>query len=1060
MATNNPPTAPQVPESPSPPNRHNIPSVSDHTWEKPVAPTAPHGVDSNKDLYRSDSSSDLANREIESSADSSTEDSDETPGSPTASETKSLYKISNSAGSKGGKADLALKGKKKWWLIGGLMGILTPILLILVALFIMSLLQLPNYASNIAVFRLSRSALQIARTSAEIDSERAAMKAAEKGGMKKFISNTAKKIWTYEPKTKYKNLVAETKITYNGEITKIKLNGKDLVIREKWPSLWEKYPNRLKMAADIQTYVDSAYRNYSTSVRSQIAKDLRAKMGIKLIWWDDKRSTYKKLKKLTELEQDLLEYRNRRNKISETPENNLKTAQLKRAADEYNKILDDCEAKPKCLEKLAKGEIPEEVSEKLAKLIEPSFTSKAIGFINPIFEIAVWLCMIYDGSMIRSGGSINSQSDAAIKSYHALEVAADQQKNGDTTAEAIGAFNRLLSRDPKNKDDEASINAGDSIPDQYMRGNKQPDTSAEKGPQTSGFGDYTLLDAIPGISNFAEPLEAVADSFCPTLTDVKFMALAGVGLFIASLIGSGGAANIGEQAIAQGVKVFIKTMIKKAFWALFEKATYKMLAKKGWGFLRKFARDFAAIEIITGAAKLLVLHKAFVVNDGATSASSNFKNQADMGGDLQNNEMERQMLYGAPLTNKQALQGDKEVIAYLESQDKLKPISERYFAISNPRSLLSKLGYQVMYLKKISAAQYLGKFLSMANLGSLVDSLTPNTNKLVLAADGAVKSHYGILQWGWSGEDRALIASDRTFGVLENAEILKEAESILPDGTPGNTVQEIEDKYSICFTATMGSLLSGDGKSSDVKILRDDNGDVVVNKRLCSPNNLGPNNTEFNIPALKDAEHMVFRWRLNKMRENVLDEKLGIQNPTEDSAQTGATSGEVASIVEIAKREYNKHPQEWDSDVLKYTNNNKWAWCASFASWVYKEAGFPLTKGDANWLHSGVTDLIDYFQAHEIYFDFGTQDPQPGDMVMYGCRANPNIDDIYGCDPGHNGMRHVAIVESYDASTKTLTAIGGNEGGVTIKRTSFKVLADGCAPDMGMCIAGFGRIKQ
>jgi N-acetylmuramoyl-L-alanine amidase len=165
----------------------------------------------------------------------------------------------------------------------------------------------------------------------------------------------------------------------------------------------------------------------------------------------------------------------------------------------------------------------------------------------------------------------------------------------------------------------------------------------------------------------------------------------------------------------------------------------------------------------------------------------------------------------------------------------------------------------------------------------------------------------------------------------------------------------------------------------------------------------------------------------------------------------------VAAIVQIAKQEFNKHPQEYDSDVLKYTDGGTFAWCASFASWVYKEAGYPLTKGGVPWLHTTVTDLIAYFKKNETYIDYGEQDPQPGDMIYYGNQEDPDV--TKGDTP--DGMAHVAIVESWDASSKTITTIGGNESGTTIMNRTFKIEGNGNATAaMSMWVAGFGRIKQ
>ena len=102
--------------------------------------------------------------------------------------------------------------------------------------------------------------------------------------------------------------------------------------------------------------------------------------------------------------------------------------------------------------------------------------------------------------------------------------------------------------------------------------------------------------------------------------------------------------------------------------------------------------------------------------------------------------------------------------------------------------------------------------------------------------------------------------------------------------------------------------------------------------------------------------------------------------------------------------------------------------------------------------------LIAYFKKYETYIDYGQEDPQPGDMFHYGYKPNPDV--TVGGEP--NDMGHVALVVSYDSSTKTITTIGGNESD-TISTKTYKIGADGMATGFGSnyyWIAGYGRIKQ
>jgi hypothetical protein len=165
----------------------------------------------------------------------------------------------------------------------------------------------------------------------------------------------------------------------------------------------------------------------------------------------------------------------------------------------------------------------------------------------------------------------------------------------------------------------------------------------------------------------------------------------------------------------------------------------------------------------------------------------------------------------------------------------------------------------------------------------------------------------------------------------------------------------------------------------------------------------------------------------------------------------GSYSGGNSSVVSIAKAEHKKNVREWDKNVLKYTGGGQYAWCAAFASWVYKEAGYPLTKGKSHWRHTTVTSLIAYFKKYETYIDFGKQDPQPGDMVYYGKIPNASV-------TSSTEMAHVAIVIAYDKSTNTLITIGGNESD-SVDKKNILIKENGFAQGMGYYITGWGRIK-
>ncbi|WP_245662432.1 CHAP domain-containing protein [Nocardia vermiculata] len=97
----------------------------------------------------------------------------------------------------------------------------------------------------------------------------------------------------------------------------------------------------------------------------------------------------------------------------------------------------------------------------------------------------------------------------------------------------------------------------------------------------------------------------------------------------------------------------------------------------------------------------------------------------------------------------------------------------------------------------------------------------------------------------------------------------------------------------------------------------------------------------------------------------------------------------------------------------KYAQGADEAWCADFVSWVYREAGRPLSNPNSgSWRIPGVSTLQEYFEANGRFAaaDSGYR-PRPGDVVIYAA-ASP-----FG--------QHTNIVLAADP--ETLTTIGGNE---------------------------------
>ena len=147
----------------------------------------------------------------------------------------------------------------------------------------------------------------------------------------------------------------------------------------------------------------------------------------------------------------------------------------------------------------------------------------------------------------------------------------------------------------------------------------------------------------------------------------------------------------------------------------------------------------------------------------------------------------------------------------------------------------------------------------------------------------------------------------------------------------------------------------------------------------------------------------------------------------------GGVGGGLQAVVAVAQKEFADHKNfneggcNCGDPVYKYTANNAYAWCASFVSWVFKEAGMPFKP---QWQIAGVLAMQAWFQHTDgaEYFEVGSKPPQPGDVAFY----------IGAQTPDRDSGQHVNIVISVDVAAGTMVTIGGNESNA-IKQTTREI---------------------
>ncbi len=143
---------------------------------------------------------------------------------------------------------------------------------------------------------------------------------------------------------------------------------------------------------------------------------------------------------------------------------------------------------------------------------------------------------------------------------------------------------------------------------------------------------------------------------------------------------------------------------------------------------------------------------------------------------------------------------------------------------------------------------------------------------------------------------------------------------------------------------------------------------------------------------------------------------IAVDCDNKTDASTGVNLSQVRqNVVCIMKAEY----ALWKSkklnpgtDFHKYSEGHTEAWCADFVSWVYNQAGHPVTGDSKKWRLPAVIQLVEVGKEKKNGFSFHSPDyaPKPGDIIIW------------------SGSEHVSMVSDVKDGN-TFTIIGGNQDG-------------------------------
>ncbi len=887
--------------------------------------TAGSGASGNHSFYKTGAGSGPKTNESDTSANSDVEEESQVidggeggkggRGIPK-NDSNSFYKPG-----KNKKSKLAAKvssNKKTLILLGGgLGGMLAAGAVLLVFI---SSLMIPGFAQDILSWQFARVTRNFLQDSEQIAAEKAAVdgiasdaeEAAVQSSFKTTTDGLIAKFNSLTPNGVMRNLGTNGDLTYNYDRTSVlgrkylsSISVGDETIPVSGATLGQRFNNRLhpfqtfqdqvKGAQDLSAGLDDSLRD-STGIiiRGAIENSIRKELGIGLLAY-----VTSKFKNLTPEDADselATEAENAIDNPNTTPPETSLVASEQKAIDDgdaqqaadlnnkaaLNNIVDNTDGVDVAADNLENNDID----------------SALTGFLKNFsiaFAIAVPICIIYDGSLDSptAGPTIDNQDAELQRSFYYVESAADQQKDGgNVNAEAIGAMSRKVGL-------VAQSNA-----EQRASGYPVDTGSSFVSPQAGAGGQYSIANLA-----FGSLLGNAINTFAPTLCRVLTNPVVAVGLLLGQLIfeiitsiPDFGASAGAEQTGAEGLELAVDQPIEDIATNVASKVTAKAVGqatiqslknlggKLGQMFTKKELAKVAALGAITMLAKMAVLQKSAETYNGL-SEGLDFDNQADAGGNLNANEVGRQEFGGSPLTNTQVAYNNNEDATFIADQNNSKDFYQRYLALSNNNSLLSRVGVTINSdLSRHSISKMFSSIVSDLNPVKFGSSFLSLFDKIPIA-HAAVTSQgdigdYGIVQYGYTAQEQAMMDPSSnnpayaSYQPLENQQILS------------NSGKEayIQAVYGSCYSPslTMGDLLTqkppamfGNFKNPDTTdpawIVRSADGDIIGG--LCSQAYVGPNSVDkMAFDSTNGLNDLVFRYRLSQSYNNTMDQLTSIQN--------------------------------------------------------------------------------------------------------------------------------------------------------------------------------------
>lgn len=789
----------------------------------------------------------------------------ENPSQPETNNNTSLY--NSSADSNGpnfrqklkGNASKLIKNKAALGLfaVGGGGVIILLIFLLLIA----SSLKIPNFYQNVISYQFARVTRTMSKNTERISAQKMGVDTADSKLYAKFqarYGNLRDSTWgkfdKYRPNKVIGQFHSEGTLNFNygpadvfgrKQLKGVTIDNKSVLVNNDSRLASRLIPGvqfgkDVSFARDFAPALDEALRanNIGPIIRGRVADQIRKQLGISLVAWEI--AKYQGLKDADA--KALLQKETYARTTANDPVTNPKASvkEINQTAESIKSTETALLNDPIKIKEVVNhpNQLPPEVVAALEKSSVSTLSNAvhtAVGIANPIYAVAVPVCLIYDGSLSKSGSTINTQNDQLQRQFYFIATSANQQMNGYTaTGSVIGAINWKLGDIEK------------SNPELRASGQKV-NTSNYASVQASPIGQFSLADALFPDA-IAAPLNAMATQ-CPKVTNVWLGAAIGAAN-IALLFFSGSTASVPEAALDAAAA--------KAVPSLMERILSKYAASKAFTktFIKDTAVQLSAITAGTIVAKLIVLSQVGTAHSSLSTGSS-FANDVDNGGFLSAGRIMQQQFYGRPMTGSESLASNISDQQFTIAQTKQQSIFERYAALNNAGSLVNRLSILVSTHVNIGfLSSLLNGATKLFNPISILNNFSSMLGtRVALAASDVSNTNYGNVEWGWSNEENSIIDGDSSYGMLENQSILDAS----------GKQDEIASTYGVCFD---GSKQIGD-MLADGLIQRDSKGNVLSDNSLCSPVSLGVNNPKYG--------DLVFRWRVAQSYNNTLDQLTQVQ---------------------------------------------------------------------------------------------------------------------------------------------------------------------------------------